>query len=157
MRHRVYGFKLGRDKDERNNLFKGLLASLFTHGTIYTSEIKAKAIKGLIDRVINLAKEKNTTRLSQFITKKDLQTRLIKEIVPKMANRNSGYTSIIRVGTRSGDQTMMVKLSLIGAEELKPIEKSITRGKSITSTTGKKPVKTRGTSRIKSTTRRSVK
>lgn len=124
MRHRIYGKHLGRDKDQRHNLFKGLVQALLTHGTIQLSLAKAKAIKGLVDQVINLAKDKRTQgRLQSFITDKNLQERLIKEIVPKLADRTSGYTSMVRVGTRLGDQTMMVKMSLIGAEELKPLEK----------------------------------
>ncbi len=126
MRHRVYGKHLGRNKDQRDTLFKGLVQSLFTYGTIQTSEAKAKAIKGLVDKVVNLAKEKNTqSRLQTFLNDKNLRERLIKEIVPKLANRNSGYTSLVRLGTRFGDQTMMVKMSLIGAEELKPLEKEL--------------------------------
>lgn len=126
MKHRVYGKHLGRNKDQRDTLFKSLVRSLILHGTIETSESKAKAVKGLVDKVINLAKEKHKApRLQSFITNKNLQDRLIKEIVPKLGNRNSGYTSFIRLGRRLGDQTMMVRMSLIGAEELKPIEKGI--------------------------------
>lgn len=120
MRHRIYGKQLGRNKDERSRLFKGLISQLFLYGTIQTSETKAKAIKGLVDKVINLAKEKRTQgRLQSFLTDKNLQERLIKEIVPKLGTRTSGYTSLIRLGSRLGDQTMMVKMSLIGAEQLK--------------------------------------
>lgn len=124
MRHRIYGYKLGRNKDQRDNLFKGLLNSLITYGTIQTSNAKAKAIKGLVDRVINLAKRKDgQSQLQSFVTDENLRERLIKEIVPKLTNRNSGYTSLMKIGTRLGDQTLMVKMSLIGSEELKPIEK----------------------------------
>lgn len=118
MRHRIYGSKLGRNKDVRGRLFKGLISELFLRGSIQTSSAKAKAIKGLVDKVINLAKEKHTQgRLQSFLTDKNLQERLIKEIVPKLGNRISGYTSLIRLGSRLGDQTMMVKMSLIGAEQ----------------------------------------
>lgn len=124
MRHRVYGKHLGRNKDERKTLFKGLIYSLISFGTIQTSETKAKAIKGLVDKVINLAKGKNTkNQLQSSISDKSLRERLVNDILPKLGNRTSGYTSMMRMGTRSGDQTMMVKMSLIGAEELKPIEK----------------------------------
>lgn len=124
MRHRVYGSQLGRNKDERSRLFKALLQVLFTYGTIETSQEKGKAIKGLVDKVINLAKNKNTSRLvKSYINNKDLENRLIKEIVPKLGTRSSGYTSMVRLGTRMGDQTMMVRMSLIGAEELEPIKK----------------------------------
>lgn len=123
MRHRVYGKKLNRNKNQRTGLFKSLVQSLFLTGTITTSASKASAIKGMVDKIINQAKSKDTQRLLQSFLNKDLQERLIKEIVPKMSSRNSGYTSLIRLGTRLGDQTMMVKMSLIGVEKLKPISK----------------------------------
>lgn len=126
MRHRVYGKHLGRNKDERDNLFKGLVRALLTHGTIRTSETKAKAIKGLVDKVINLAKEKNREgKLQSYLSDKSLGDRLIQEIVSKLGTRTSGYTQIVKLGTRVGDRTMMVKMSLIGAEKLKPIEKEL--------------------------------
>lgn len=97
MRHRVYGKKLGRNTNERTGLFKSLVQQLLLHGTITTTQAKAKAIKGQVDKIINLAKSKDT--------------------------RKSGHTQLIRLGARLGDQAMMVKMSLIGAEELKPLEK----------------------------------
>lgn len=146
MRHRVYGKHLGRDKDQRSLLFKGLVQAIFTHGTITTTEDKAKAIKGLIDKTINQAKNK------QFF-----QLGLTKEILPKLASRTSGYTSMVKMGRRLGDQAMRVRLSLIGAENIKPITKVITKeekkpvseekpstGKSVKKTT----VKRRGTSKL---------
>lgn len=124
MRHRVYGKHLGRDKDQRHHLFKGLLKSLFTDGTIQTSEAKAKAIRGLVDKIVNLAKDKTSHHLlPSYMVNKDLQERLVKEIAPKLGGRTSGYTSFVRLGTRLGDQTMMVKMSLIGVEQSKPLEK----------------------------------
>lgn len=124
MRHRVYGKKLSRNKNERTALFKSLVQELVLHGTITTTEFKAKAIKGLVDKIINLAKSKNTQRLLQaYFSNKLLQDRLVKEIIPKLENRTSGYTSLIRVGVREGDRTTLVKMSLIGAEEMKPLEK----------------------------------
>lgn len=124
MRHRVYGKHLGRTKDERNLLFRSLIQALLSYGTVQTSEAKAKAIKGLVDRVINIAKEKRTQSLLQsLVVDKNLQERLIKEIVPKLGNRTSGYTSMVRIGPRKGDQATMVRMSLIGAAKLKPIGK----------------------------------
>ena len=113
MRHRVYGKHLGRDKDQRKGLFKGLVYSLFSLGTIATSEAKAKAIKGLVDRIINSAKENSKfpkPLVQSFVNDKFLQKRLTDDILPKLGSRSSGYTKIIRMGTRLG-------------EELKPIDK----------------------------------
>lgn len=102
MRHRIYGKHLGRDKDERDTLFKGLIQALLTHETIQTTEAKAKAIKGLVDKVINLAKNKKIYHFG-----------LTKEILPKLGNRTSGYTSLVKLGKRLGDQAMVVRMSLI--------------------------------------------
>ena len=149
MRHRVYGKHLGRNKDQRKTLFKGLVYSLLSHGTIQTSEAKAKAIKGLVDKIINSAK-KNPKSIPL-----DLQE-LIGRIIPKLGTRTSGFTQVVRMGTRLGDQTMMVKMSLIGSEELKPLDKSTTGGKSITSTMGQKTRDTRGTRSTRDTSGKKV-
>ena len=137
MRHRVYGKKLSRNKNERTALFKSLVQELVLHGTITTTESKAKAIKGLVDKIINLAKSersssssKNTKRLLQaYFSNKLLQERLVSEIAPKLNNRVSGYTSTVRMGVREGDRTTLVKMSIIGSENLKPLEKKVTRYK----------------------------
>ena len=130
MRHRVYGKKLGRNKNERTALFKSLVQELFLHGTIVTSQSKAKAVKGLVDKVINLAKNKNSQRLlSAYFSNKLLQERLVKEVAPKLENRTSGYTSLIRLGVREGDRTTVVRMSIIGNENLKPLELKVKSAK----------------------------
>jgi len=124
VRHRIYGRKLGRNKNERTALFKSLVQELFLHGTITTTESKAKSIKGLVDKIINCAKNKNSQRLLQsYFTSKVLQDRLVKEIAPKLDSRTSGYTSLMKMGIREGDRSIAVKMSIIGAEKLKPLEK----------------------------------
>ncbi len=83
----------------------------------------------MVDKIINLAKNKNTRRLLQtYLTNKELQQRLIEEIVPKVQNRVSGYTTQIKMGVQHGDKTTMVRMSIIGNEKLKPLV-NITRNK----------------------------
>jgi len=124
VRHNVYGKKLGRNKNERTALFKSLVQELFLHGTITTTVSRAKAIKGQIDKIITLAKSKSSqTLLQAYFVNPLLQERLVKEILPKLGSRVSGYTSIVKMGIRQGDRSLMVKMSLIGAEQLKPLEK----------------------------------
>lgn len=119
MRHKVYGRRLGRNKNQRTALFKSLVQALFLHGSIETSQSKAKAIKGLVDKIINQAKDPRTRRLLQtFLVKKEVRERLVKEIVPALKNRTSGYSSLIRLGPRQGDSAMMVRMSLL-TEEVK--------------------------------------
>ncbi|MBI3109746.1 50S ribosomal protein L17 [Candidatus Daviesbacteria bacterium] len=114
MRHKVYGKHLGRDKNERAALFKNLVGSLILHGSIQVSEAKAKAIKGLVDKIINQAKTPNTRRLLQtFLTSKKIQEKLIQEVIPVLKSRTSGYTSLVKLGPRQGDGAMMVRMSLL--------------------------------------------
>lgn len=128
MKHRVYGRHLGRDKNSRNALFKGLVQALFTHGTIETTETRSKSIKGLIDKIINLAKNKNSAYLlKSYISTGIMQNRLIKEIAPKLSDRTSGYVSVVRLGTRMGDQSMLVRMSLIGLEKMEPMKKEVSK------------------------------
>lgn len=114
MRHNVYGKKLSRDKNQRTALFKNLVRSLIIHESIQTTDAKAKAIKGTVDKIINQAKTPTTRRLvSQFLVDKAAQEKLIKEIIPRLGDRTSGYTSVVRIGRRLGDGAMIVRMSLI--------------------------------------------
>ncbi len=114
MRHRVYGRGLGRDKNQRKALFKSLISSLLISETIDTTEGKAKSVKGLIDKIINQAKNPSTKRLvSQFLINKNITEKLFKDLVPRLGKRNSGYTSLVRIGKRLGDGASMVRMSLL--------------------------------------------
>jgi large subunit ribosomal protein L17 len=124
VRHRVYGKHLGRNKNQRSALFKSLVRSLFIHQSIETTEPKAKAIKPLVDRIISNAKSATAKKLvSQFFNQKDVETKLTDEILPRMTNRISGYTSTVRLGRRMGDGAMLVKMSLL-LEDSKKVSKS---------------------------------
>lgn len=124
MRHKVYGKHLSRTKNQRTALFKNLVQSLILSEKIETTEAKAKAIKGLVDKIINQAKSPTTRRLvSQYLVSKKTQEKLVKDILPRLASRNSGYTSIIRLGKRLGDDSMIVKMTLL-VEEAKKSSKT---------------------------------
>lgn len=138
MRHRVYGKHLGRDKNQRASLFKNLVGALILHGSIETTESKAKAIKGLVDKVITEAKNKNTQRLvSQFLTQKKVQEKLFKEVVPAVKTRNSGYTSIIKLGERLGDSAMKVRMTILMEEKKETVEKPKRVRKTVAKKVGK--------------------
>lgn len=119
MRHKVYGRHLGRDKNARVALFKNLVRSLILEEEITTSVPKAKAVKGLVDKIINQAKTPTTRKLvSQFLTDQKALDKLIKEIAPKLSDRKSGYTSLVRVGQRLGDGTTLVKMSFVEGKKV---------------------------------------
>ncbi len=127
MRHRVKGVKLGRDTAQRKSLFKNLLTALFVHGEIQTTETKAKAIKGIADKLVSRAQSGTLPArrlISRFFGTRIVANRLVDEVAPAMKDRQSGFTRIVRLGKRMGDDSMMVKMELITKpvkkEEVKP-------------------------------------
>lgn len=122
MRHKVYGKHLGRDKNQRTALFRGLVRGLILHESITTTSVKAKAIKGLVDNLISKARqnsESSKREVLSFLTQKEVSTKLLAEIAPRYQNRVSGFTNMVRLGVRAGDGAMMVKMSLVKEEEPK--------------------------------------
>ena len=94
------------------------MQSLILSGSIQTTEAKAKAIKPTVDKIINQAKNKNTQRLlQQFLVAKPIRDRLIKDIAPALKDRTSGYTSVVKLGSRLGDGAMMVRMNLLVSEQ----------------------------------------
>lgn len=126
MRHRVYGKHLGRNKNQRTALFKGLVRSLILHESIQTTAPKSKAIKGLVDKLIVKGKDKSNASVNfikSILPHEEVMKKLIEDIAPRFKDRNSGFTQVARLGVRQGDGAMMVKMSLIsdqiGKSEIK--------------------------------------
>lgn len=116
MRHRVKGKKLGRNTLQRKALMKNLVKDLVEHGEIQTTEAKAKAIRGLVDKLIHKAQEGTVSArrlLAAFFGTRNVVQHLVDQVAPSMKNRTSGFTRIIRLGNRRGDDSMMVKLELV--------------------------------------------
>lgn len=126
MRHRVKAQHFNRDTKSRKALFKNLLSSLFEHGAVETTEQKAKAIKRLADKIIGKALPGTLTArrvLERFFGSKQTVNRLVDSVAPVMRDRTSGFTRIIRLGSRRGDDATMVKLELVVAPQAKPEKK----------------------------------
>ncbi|MDO8460984.1 MAG: 50S ribosomal protein L17 [bacterium] len=121
MRKNVFGRHLKRDTNERKALFKSLISSLVLYGKIKTTEEKAKAVKGQIDKIITRAKKDKTgvnSKLARYLTS-DALKKLIKEVVPSLTSRNSGYTRIIRLGERFSDAASTVILEWVDLDQIK--------------------------------------
>ncbi len=141
MRHRISGYKLNRDTEHPTAMFRNLVAGLFEHGQIITTKPKAKAVQPMAEKLITLAKrgdlharrravailrdrimcddEDKITRDRKGTVVKGpkLIRHLFEEIAPKYADRNGGYTRIIKLGThRLGDGGDQVMLQLVGDE-----------------------------------------
>lgn len=116
MRHRVAKKHFGRDTKHRQALLRNLVRSLVEQGQIVTTLAKAKEVKRVSDKIIyRAAKSDLTTRreLHRFFGKRDVVNTLVEKIAPAMAKRVSGYTRIVRLGLRRGDNSKMVKLELV--------------------------------------------
>ena len=116
--------KLGRTSSQRKALIRGQVTSLLNNGKIVTTETRAKEIRKVAEGLIALAvKEKDNfdevevtakvARLDKDAKKVDLTNKLFDEIAPKYADRNGGYTRIVKIGQRKGDAAMEVLLELI--------------------------------------------
>ena len=126
MRHRSSGKKLSRDIKKRKALFKNLINSLVIHGKIKTTEAKAKAVRGLMDKLITKAKTGtlNSRRLiAAFLQNKKAVKKLVDELAPLFKKRPGGFTRIVRLGKRRGDDAMMVNLELVEKPESKKAKK----------------------------------
>jgi large subunit ribosomal protein L17 len=116
MRHRVAKRKLGLPSDQRRALLKGLVRSLVAEGAICTTVTRAKEARVLAEKLVTLAKANDLHSRRQarkLLNDETLVKRLFDEVGPKYANRNGGYTRIVRIGWRRGDAAPMAKLEFV--------------------------------------------
>ena len=98
--------KLGKTTDQRMAMLRQQVTDLLDNGKMETTVTRAKEIKPLAEKMITLGKKGDLAAYRQalsFITKEDVANKLFKEIAPEYAERNGGYTRIIRTGVRRGD------------------------------------------------------
>jgi large subunit ribosomal protein L17 len=125
MRHRKGGFKLQRDPSARRALLRGLTTSVILHERIETTVTKAKAVRPRVERVITLAKRDTLHARRQaaaYLFEPRAVKKLFDTIGPRFADRQGGYTRIMRLGTRSGDGAEIAILELLGAQLEKKAE-----------------------------------
>lgn len=115
MNHNISGRNLGRDTNAKKALIRGLISALIQRGRIETTEAKAKAIKGEIDKLVTLSMKKtNATlnKLNEFFGQKEIVDMLLK-ITENFGSRKSGFTRMYKTSIRKGDnaQLMMIEWS----------------------------------------------
>ena len=126
MRHGRANYKLGRLTQHRWAMFRNLLVAIFRHERIMTTEAKAKAVRGLADQMVTLAKQESLHAKRQVLAMVPDETvtkKLFDTIAARFSDRNGGYTRIIHAGTRPGDRAPIVVLELVDRPEA-PREKS---------------------------------
>ena len=117
MAHRIGGRKLSRKTGPRMSLYANLIVSVLRYEQIKTTEARAKEVRGQVEKVITLAKDGTLASRRRIIAQLPNEPlvidKLIYEIAPKYADRNSGYTRIVKLGLRAGDAAPMVQLELV--------------------------------------------
>jgi large subunit ribosomal protein L17 len=115
--NQIGGRKLSRKTGPRKSLYKNLIVAVLRYEQIKTTEARAKAVRGQVERVITLAKDGSLTarrRIVALLPDEPLVIdKLMNEIAPKYGDRNSGYTRIVKIGARAGDAAPIVQLELV--------------------------------------------
>lgn len=123
MRHKIAGYRLGRSSGARIALRRNLVRQLFTHDRIRTTKAKAAAIRGEAEKIITIARNSASAsdagkvaarrKVISKLGDNTIVKRLFDEVAPRFANRNGGYTRVVRLGPRLGDSAEMVILELV--------------------------------------------
>lgn len=116
MRHLKKGRKLGANAAHRTAMLRSIATALFINERIKTTEARAKEVRGLVDRIITWAKkgDVHSRRLAMAeLGDKALVHKIFAEIAPRYAERQGGYTRILKLGPRKGDAAPMVILELV--------------------------------------------
>ena len=129
MRHLKAGRKLGRTASHRKAMLANLAASLIEHKSIITTKQKGKEARGVVERLITFAKRGDLAARRQVLRTlrdKALVQELFDTIAPKYKGRPGGYTRVIKIGNRKGDDAPMAVLELVGYEgvQAEKIEKA---------------------------------
>ena len=114
--------RLGRTSDQRKALLRDLVTDLIINGRIETTEMKAKELRKLADKMVTLGKKGTLAarrqaaqliRFEQADEKQNALQKLFNEIAPKYAKRNGGYTRIYKLGKRQGDAAEMAIIEFV--------------------------------------------
>ena len=108
--------KLGKPTDQRKAMLRAMVTYLLENGQIKTTVTRAREVAPMTEKMITLAKKNNLATYRQalaFITKEDVAKELFDEIGPKYADRDGGYTRIVKIGPRRGDAAEMAIIQLV--------------------------------------------
>ena len=125
MRHQVAGFKLNRTKGARIALRRNLIKQFFANERIRTTVAKASAIRGEAEKMITVARNVKDGNDNEKVAARrlivarlggnsnEVVKKLFDEIAPRFADRNGGYTRLLKLGPRFGDKAEMALLELV--------------------------------------------
>ena len=108
--------KLGRTSDQRKAMLRQLTTDLLDNGKLETTFCRAKEVQPVVEKMITLGKKGDLAayrKALSYITKEDVAHKLFNETAPKYADRNGGYTRVVRLGARRGDAAEMAIIELV--------------------------------------------
>ena len=108
--------KLGRPTDHRKAMLRGMVTFLLENGQIETTVTRAKEVRAVAEKMITIAKSDDLHSKRQvlaYVTKESVAKKLFDEIAPKYADRQGGYTQIVKIGPRRGDAAEMAIIKLV--------------------------------------------
>ena len=121
MRHGKKVNHLSRKKGHRRSLLSNMACSLIEHKSINTTLAKAKALRVYVEPLLTKSKTDSThsrRTVFSYLQDKEVVAELFREVAPKIASRNGGYTRIIRTGYRLGDNAEMCMIELVDFNEV---------------------------------------
>ena len=116
MRHKLSKNKLSRSSSQRKALLRNLVSDTIRHGKITTTKARAKEARPILEKMITIAKTKDINsirKVSEFITDKAVIDELFDNVSVKFNERNGGYSRIVLLGTRQGDNAEVAILELV--------------------------------------------
>ena len=108
--------KLGRTSDHRKAMLRAMVTFLLENGKIETTVTRAKEVRAMAEKMITIGKAgdlHSKRQVLSYVTKEDVAKKLFDEIAPKYADRNGGYTKIVKIGPRHGDAAEMAIIELV--------------------------------------------
>lgn len=108
--------KLGRTSDHRKAMLRGMVTFLLENGQIETTVTRAKEVRAVAEKMITIGKNDDLHSKRQvfaYVTKESVAKKLFDEIAPKYADKNGGYTQIVKIGPRRGDAAEMAIIKLV--------------------------------------------
>ncbi len=128
--------KLSRTASHRDAMLANMAASLFLHSKVTTTTPRAKALRPLVDRLISTAKEgslHSKRQVASVVRDKEALKKLFQEIIPKLADRKSGFSRVVKAGFRKGDsaEVSVVELLIEKPKEKETVEKKESRLKKL--------------------------
>ncbi len=114
------GPRLGSGPAHQKLMLSGLASSLIRDGKVKTTEARAKAVRPVVERLITKAKKGDLASrrlVLRTVPDRDIVHKLFSEVAPQYAERNGGYTRIVKLGPRKGDAAPMALVELIGGTD----------------------------------------